>query len=148
MPVLNHFTLLPIRRREREGEHILARAIGKKKKRKNGRRNERKKREKRQRTGVGGACASTHRRILSHGVASRRQASSVARRAPLHSHVTLHRAARAYAVRVVARSRLDHSPIFFSLLLQSVANYLKISGKFRDRNAQKNFIILRLRNGC
>lgn len=69
-----------------------------------GRRNERKKREKR--IGAGGACASTHRRVFSHGVAPRRQASSVARRAPSDLHVVLHRAARAHAVRVAAHSCL------------------------------------------
>lgn len=88
------------------GVRTFARATKRKRKRGSGEggreRNEGKKREKRQRTGVGGACANAHRRVFSHGVAPRRQASSVARRAPSHLHVTPHRAARAHGS---ARSR-------------------------------------------
>lgn len=76
----------------------------KKKKRNRERERERRKREKHQRTGVGGACASMHRGVRSHGVASRRQASSVARRAPSYSHVTSHLVARAHAGAVVVAS--------------------------------------------
>lgn len=113
MPALNHFTLLSIRwgggeeKKEERRAYIRTRD---KKKKEGGKRNERKKREKRQRTGAGGACANAHCRVFSHGVAPRRQASSVARRAPSYSHVILYRAARAHAVRVAARSRLDSSP--------------------------------------
>lgn len=92
--------------REKGGVRTFARATKRKRKKKGGgggrERNERKKREKRQRTGVGGACANARCRVFSHGVAPRRQASSVARRAPLYLHVILHRAARAHGS---ARSR-------------------------------------------
>lgn len=95
------------------GGHTLARATKRKKEgrreagEKNRRNDERKKREKRQRTGVGGACASMHRGVRSHGVASRRQASSVARRAPSHSHVTPHLVARAQVMHLVSRTFLS-----------------------------------------
>jgi hypothetical protein len=96
------------------------------------------KREKRQRTGVVGACAGIRDAgVLSHGVASRRQASSVARRAPSQSHVTHHRAARAHAVRAVARllRQLRAFPFILSflslspLLLRGVAEPRKDSRK-------------------
>lgn len=59
----------------------------------------------------GGACASTHHRVLVYGVVARRQASSVARRAPSHSHVTPSEAAHSYVARVGARSVYDSSRI-------------------------------------
>jgi len=119
-----YLTFDSVRRGKKGDERTFARATKRKKEGDRGRRrNERKKREKRQRTGVGGACANVHRRVFSHGVAPRRQASSVARRAPLYSHVILYQAARAHAVRVVARSCLDSSPNLSFFPLFSARRY-------------------------
>lgn len=140
------FYLTSIRWGEKGDERTFARAT--KRKRKGGEgRDERKKKENRQRTGVGGACANMHRRVFSHGVAPRRQASSVARRAPSHSHVTLHWAARAHAVRVVARSCLDNSPDLFFFFysarrynaLRNCIKKKKSRDQSSNRNARENF---------
>lgn len=133
MPGTESFYLtFPIRGRQGRWTHTRTCT----KRRKKGRKRERKKREKRQRAGVGGACAGYQRRRgTSHGVAPRRQASSVARRAPSYSHVTLHRAARAHAVRGVAR--LDSLDLSFHFLFSffSFARHRRSRRNFREDSA-------------
>lgn len=145
MPALNHFTLLSIRWGGKKKEETSVHSHARQKEKRRGKRNERKKREKRQRTGAGGACANVHCRVFSHGVAPRRQASSVARRAPSYSHVILYRAARAHAVRVAARSRLDSSPdlsffpFFFRQTLRThLRNCIEKKKKNRDPSPNRN----------
>lgn len=122
MSVLNHFTLLPIRAKRKmkgggggrvEGEerggvnthtHTYTRACDKgNKKEGKGKRGRETGERKGKNVNEPASVAPARARIggvYSHGVAPRRQASSVARHAPLHSHVTLHLVARAHAVRV------------------------------------------------
>lgn len=114
MLLLNHFTLLPIRRGGKgRWAHTPAQHQKSEKKRKE---EEKGKTSTNRCAGVAPArvCIAD---VFSHGVAPRRQASSVARRAPSHSHVTLHWAARSNAVRVVARYCSKNSSINFLLFV-------------------------------